>query len=47
MNSQVTSIPDLAKEIPADSAEVPSWLEGALLVPREEGWVQSGGCDIH
>lgn len=47
MNSQVTSIPDLAKEIPADSAKVPSWLEEALLVPREEGWVQSGGCDIH
>lgn len=47
MNSLVTSIPDLARELPPDANYVPSWLEEALLVPREEGWVTSGGCDIH
>ena len=47
MNKQATSVPDLASELPPDSRDVPSWLEEALLVPREEGWVKSGGCDIH
>ncbi len=47
MNTHATAVPDLASELPPDSRDVPSWLEEALLVPREEGWVKSGGCDIH
>lgn len=47
MNTAVTATPDLASELPPNAADVPSWLEEALLVPREEGWVKSGGCDIH
>lgn len=47
MNTQATSIPNLATELPPDASDVPAWLEEALLVPRDEGWVESGGCDIH
>lgn len=47
MNTQATSIPNLATELPPDAVDVPAWLEEALLVPRDEGWVESGGCDIH
>lgn len=46
MNTVVTEKPDLARELPPDAAEVPAWFEGALTVPREEGWVKSNGCDI-
>lgn len=46
MNTVVTAQPDLASELPPDTVDVPGWLESALLVPREEGWVESGGCDI-
>jgi pimeloyl-ACP methyl ester carboxylesterase len=47
MNTHVTAVPELAQELPPDAREIPAWLEEALLVPREEGWVTSGGCDIH
>ena len=47
MNTLVTAIPDLANELPPDAEAVPKWLEHALQVPREEGWVDSGGCAIH
>ncbi|MEM6301021.1 MAG: alpha/beta hydrolase [Pseudomonadota bacterium] len=47
MNTQATSIPDLANELPPDAGDVPAWFEKALLIPREEGWVESGGCDLH
>jgi pimeloyl-ACP methyl ester carboxylesterase len=47
MNTQTSAVPDLAKELPPDAAEAPEWLQEALLVPREEGWIASGGCDIH
>ncbi|MEE4277337.1 MAG: alpha/beta hydrolase [Halieaceae bacterium] len=47
MNTSASQVPDLSKELPPDAREVPPWLEEALLVSREEGWVQSGGCDIH
>ncbi len=47
MNTQATPVPDLERELPPDAHDVPSWLERALLVPREEGWVKSGGSDIH
>ena len=47
MNTRAISVPELASELPPDAQDVPSWLEEALLVPREEGWVESGGCDIH
>ena len=47
MNKKVSAAPDLARELPPDAADVPGWLEEALLVPREEGFVESGGCPIH
>lgn len=47
MKTVVTDKPDLAKELAPDAVEVPGWLEDALQVPREEGWVKSGECDIH
>ncbi|MBT4853549.1 MAG: alpha/beta hydrolase, partial [Halieaceae bacterium] len=47
MNTVVTKIPDLASELPPDANAVPDWLEHALQAPREEGWVDSGGCAIH
>jgi pimeloyl-ACP methyl ester carboxylesterase len=43
----VTAIPDLERELPADTADAPEWLKNALRVPREEGWVESGGANIH
>ena len=45
--TNVATAPDPATELPPDVRDVPPWLEEALRVPREEGWVQSGGCDIH
>ena len=47
MNTKVNHVPDLSRELPPGAADVPPWLEEALLVPREEGWVRSAGCDIH
>lgn len=47
MNTAVTAVPDLSKELPPDAVDVPAWIQDALLVPREEGWVTSNGCDIH
>ncbi|MEH6608545.1 MAG: alpha/beta hydrolase [Halioglobus sp.] len=47
MNKEVNTIPDLDTELSPDAVDVPAWLEEALLVPREEGWVESQGCDIH
>ncbi len=47
MHSVVASPPDLALEIPADSASTPPWFEAALATPRREGWLDSGGCPIH
>ncbi len=47
MNTEATTLPDLANELPPDAVDVPGWLEDALQVPREEGWVESGGCAIH
>jgi pimeloyl-ACP methyl ester carboxylesterase len=47
MNIHASQVSDLQSELPPDAGDVPAWLEEALLVPREEGWVQSGGCDIH
>ncbi|MEM9316348.1 MAG: alpha/beta hydrolase [Pseudomonadota bacterium] len=47
MTSHTQPIPHLASELPPDARDVPQWLEDALLAPREEGWVQSDGCDIH
>jgi pimeloyl-ACP methyl ester carboxylesterase len=47
MTTEATSIPDLARELPPNAGEAPAWLQEALLVPRDEGWVKSGGCDIH
>lgn len=47
MNTVKVAKPDLASELPPDVEEVPGWLESALSVPRGEGWVKSGGCDIH
>jgi len=47
MNSHASTVPDLRNELPPGLREVPPWLEEALLVPREEGYVESNGCDIH
>ena len=47
MNKEVDAIPNLNTELAPDTVNVPGWLEEALLVPREEGWVDSQGCDIH
>lgn len=47
MDAQLASVPDLASELAPDAQDVPSWLSEALLVPREEGWVTSSGCDLH
>ncbi|MFT4769472.1 MAG: pimeloyl-ACP methyl ester carboxylesterase [Glaciecola sp.] len=47
MNTEVTATVALASELSPDAVDVPAWLEDALLVPREEGWVKSGGCDMH
>ncbi|WP_439101177.1 alpha/beta fold hydrolase [Congregibacter sp.] len=46
MNTAAITKPDLGRELPPDARDVPGWLEGALSVPREEGRVQSNGCDI-
>lgn len=47
MTTEVSAKPVLASELPPDARNVPAWLEQALLVPREEGFVKSGGCDLH
>jgi pimeloyl-ACP methyl ester carboxylesterase len=47
MNSAVVTSPDLAVEIPADSSNTPPWFEEAMTTPRQEGWVESGGCQVH
>ena len=47
MDTAVATPPDLAVEIPRDSAPAPDWFEQALGVPRREGWVDSGGCPVH
>lgn len=47
MRKEVTTVLDLASELPTDVADCPAWLMEALQVPREEGWIESGGCDIH
>lgn len=47
MNNAVDITVDLAKEIPADSAETARWFRDALSVPREEGWIESSDCPIH
>jgi len=47
VNALKLAKPDPASELPPDIAEVPGWLDDALSVPRDEGWVESGGCDIH
>lgn len=47
MNTHASTVPDLGTELPPDARDVPAWLEEALLVPRDEGWVTSGGCDLH
>lgn len=47
MNSVVLSSPDLATEIPADSANTPPWFDTAMATPRREGWLDSDGCPIH
>ncbi|MDP5053508.1 MAG: alpha/beta hydrolase [Congregibacter sp.] len=46
MNTVVTAIPDLATELSPDAVDVPAWLSAALSVPREEGSVESGGCNL-
>jgi len=47
MKTQVTTVCDLEKELPPDAPDAPEWLVKALQVPREEGFVESQGCDIH
>jgi len=47
MNSVVNGIVDLSKEIPPDSAETPQWFRDVFRVPRDEGWIDSGGCAVH
>lgn len=47
MNTEVTAIPDLVSELPPGGEDAPSWFQGSLRAPREEGWVKSGACDIH
>ena len=47
MKTQVTTVCDLEKELPPDAPNAPEWLVKALQVPREEGFVESQGCDIH
>jgi pimeloyl-ACP methyl ester carboxylesterase len=37
----------LSPEIAPDTRDVPAWLETALAVPREEGWLNSGDTPIH
>ncbi len=33
-------------ELPPDAVDVPAWLEEALQVPREEGFIESQGCKL-
>lgn len=47
VNTVVNDSVDLSKEIPQDSAETPAWFRDALSVPREEGWIESAGCQVH
>ena len=47
MKTHAYKVPDLSAELPPDSRDVPSWFEEALLVPREEFSVTSGGAEIH
>lgn len=47
METVLPEKPDLAKEIPLDSAKTPQWFEDALAMPRKEGWVDSNGCKVH
>lgn len=42
-NNQPNGLGDLVDEIP----NPPEWLKHALAVPREEGYVDVDGCDIH
>jgi pimeloyl-ACP methyl ester carboxylesterase len=47
VSTESVESPDMGIEIPSDCAPLPSWLEAALGSPREEGWLDSGGCPIH
>ena len=47
MKTQVTTVCDLEKELPPDAPNAPQWLVKALQVPREEGFIESQGCDVH
>ena len=47
MKTQVTTVCDLEKELPPDAPDAPKWLVKALQVPREEGFIESQGCDVH
>ncbi len=38
-----TGLSDLVEQIP----NVPDWLQQSLSVPREEGWVNVDGCELH
>jgi len=38
---------DTIADLHASIAEPPAWLVNALKVPREEGWVDANGCQIH
>ena len=47
MNTQVSEVCSLSSELPTDPQQAPAWLVSALQVPREEGWIDSGGCNVH
>ena len=47
MNTQVTEVCSLSSELPTDPQQAPAWLVSVLQVPREEGWIDSGGCKVH
>lgn len=46
MNTVVSAKLDLVGELPPNAVDAPGWFESALSEPREEGWVESGGCNI-
>ncbi len=47
MDTAVAAPPELAVEIPSDSAPTSAWFEQALAVPRREGYVDADGCRVH
>ena len=47
MNLDSLIPPDLTSELAPDAQDIPQWFLDVLAVPRREGYVESGGCQMH